>query len=104
MVEHLNRLILQLLHTNVTKESGWEKYHVPHTVHSSIQVSLFKLMFGRHPQFNSFPGCDVYDPTSYQKELQTKLAKLQDMMEPNIVQLVSYHCDYQKINLLHDPV
>ena len=30
------------------------------------------------------------DPTSYQKELQAKLAKLQDMVEANIVQSANY--------------
>ena len=95
MVERLNRSILQMLRTYVTKETDWEQY-LPlimyayrTTVHSSTQVSPFRLMFGRQPQFNSFPGHDVSDPTSYQKELQAKLAKLQDILETNIVQAAS---------------
>ena len=89
MVERLNRSILQLLRAYVTKESDWEKY-LPlvmyayrTTVHSSTQVSPFQLMFGRHPQFTSFPSQEVSDLTSYQKELQAKLAKLRDMVEAN---------------------
>ena len=80
MVERLNRSILQMLRTYVTKETDWEQY-LPlimyayrTTVHLSTQVSPFRLMFGRQPQFNSFPDHDVSDPTSYQKELQEKLA------------------------------
>ena len=95
MVERLNRSILQMLCTYMTKETDWEQY-LPiimyaywTTVRSFTQVSPFRLMFGRQPQFNSFPGHDVSDPTSYQKELQTKLAKLQDMVETNIVQAAS---------------
>ena len=96
MVERLNRSILQLLRAYVTKESDWEKY-LPlvmyayrTTVHSSTQVSPFQLMFGRHPQFTSFPSQEVSDLTSYQKELQAKLAKLRDMVEANLVQSASY--------------
>ena len=85
-----------MLRTYVTKETDWEQYlplimyAYQTTVHSSTQVSPpFRLMFGRQPQFNSFPGHDVSDPTSYQKELQAKLAKLQNMVETNIVQVAS---------------
>ena len=46
-------------------------------------------MFGWQPQFISFPAHDVFDPTSYQKELQVKLAKFQDIVENNIVQAAS---------------
>ena len=67
MVERLNRSILQLLWAYVTKETNWEHY-LPlimyayrSTIHSSTQVSSFS---------NSFPGHEVSDPTSYQKELQ----------------------------------
>ena len=54
------------------------------TVHSSTQISPFRLMFGQQPQFNSFPGHDVSD-TSYQKELQAKPAKLQDIVETSSI-------------------
>ena len=43
-------------------------------------------MFGRQPQFNSIPLHDVFDPTSNQKKLHAKLAKLKDIVETNIVQ------------------
>ena len=96
MVEHLNRSILQMLRSYVTKETDWEQY-LPlimyayrTTVHSSTQVSPFQLMFGRHPQFNSFRNCDVSDATSYGRQLQEKLAKLQDMVEANLVQAAQY--------------
>ena len=52
MVERLNRSILQMLRTYVTKECNWERY-LPlimyayrTTPHSSTQLSQFKLMFG----------------------------------------------------------
>ena len=68
MVKHLNRSILQLLRAYVTKETDWEHY-LPlimyayrTTVRSSTQVSPFRLIFGQHPQFNSFPGHEVTDP------------------------------------------
>ena len=96
MVEHLNRSILQMLRTYVTKECDWERY-LPlimyayrTTPHSSTQLSPFKLMFGRHAQFNSFPAYTATDPTSYEKELQLKLAKLRDLVETNIVQAAAY--------------
>ena len=38
-------------------------------------------MFGRHAQFNSFPAYTATDPTSYEKELQLKLAKLRDLVK-----------------------
>ena len=96
MVERLNRSILQMLRSYVTKESDWEQYLplIMHayrtTVHSSTQVSPFQLMFGHHPQFNSFHNCDVSDATSYGRQLQEKLAKLQDMVEANLVQAAQY--------------
>ena len=80
------------------------------TIHSSTQVSPFRLKFGRHPQFNSFPGHEVSDPTSYQKELQLKLAKLQDMVETNIVQSANYqktgydHCTQVRTFAVNNPV
>ena len=79
MVKRLNRSILQLLRAYVSKETDWEHY-LPlimyayrTTAHSSTQVSPFRFIFGWHPQFNSFPGNKVTDPTSCQKELQAKL-------------------------------
>ena len=96
MVERLNRSILQMLRTYVTKECDWERY-LPlimyayrTTPHSSTQLSPFKLMFGRHAQFNSFPAHTASDPSSYEKELQLKLAKLRDLVETNIVQAATY--------------
>lgn len=54
MVKCLNRSILQMLRSYVTKETDWKQYlpliiYAYHTtVHSSTQVSPFQLMFGRH--------------------------------------------------------
>jgi len=74
----------------VTKETDWEQYlplnmYAYHTtVHSSTQVSPFRLMFWWQHQFNSFPNHNAFDPLSYQKQLQVKLANLQDIVEANI--------------------
>jgi len=43
-------------------------------------------MFGWQPQFNSFPDHNSFDPSSYQKLLQVKLANPKDIVEGNIVQ------------------
>ena len=78
MIKQINSLDVAYIY--VTKETDWEQYlplimyDYRTTAHSSTQVSPFRLMFGQQPQFNSFPAHDVFDPTSYQQELQAKLA------------------------------
>ena len=47
-------------------------------------------MFGRHAQCNSFLVHTASNPSSYEKELQLKLAKLQDLVETNIEQAATY--------------
>ena len=87
MVERFNRSLLQLLHTYVDKESDWERYlplvlYAYRTaVHSTTGVSPFELMFGRQPTLNLVELSDVsaFDPSSYQAQLQAKLAELKTL-------------------------
>ena len=91
MVEQFNRSLLQLLRTYVDTESDWEK-HLPlalyayrTAIHASTGVSPHNLMFGREPYSAVFqPSCG-FEPTSYQFHLHDKLAKLQDLVESNLV-------------------
>ena len=91
MVERFNRSLLQLLRTYVDTESDWEK-HLPlalyayrTAIHASTGVSPHNLMFGREPHSAVFqPSCG-FEPTSYQFHLRDKLAKLQDLVESNLV-------------------
>ena len=91
MVEWFNRSLLQLLRTCVDTESDWEK-HLPlalyayrTAIHASTGVSPHYLMFGREPHSAVFqPSCG-FEPTSYQFHLCDKLAKLQDLVESNLL-------------------
>ena len=89
MVERLNRSLLQLLRSYVTKEEDWERYlplvlYAYRTApHSSTGVSPFMLMFGRKPKSADFSHSLAFDPSSYQAHLQSKLAQLHDMVEAN---------------------
>ena len=68
-------------------ETYWEQ-HLPLIMYAycTTQVSPFQLMFGHHPQFNNVTNYDVSDTTSYESQLQEKLAKLLDMVEANLAQ------------------
>ena len=92
MVERFNRSLLQLLRTYVEKQEDWEQ-HLPlvlyvyrTTTHTSTGMSLFQLMYGRHPQPNTFTPSRGYEATSYQAVLQAKMAELQDLVEAHIVE------------------
>ena len=91
MVERFNRSLLQLLRTYVDTEFDWEK-HLPlalyayrTAIHASTGVSPHSLMFGREPHSAVFQPSYGFDPTSYQFYLRDKLAKLQDLVESNLV-------------------
>ncbi len=89
MVERLNRSLLQLLRTYVSKEEDWEPYlplalYAYRTgIHASTRMSPFMLMFGRQPQPPAFPHSHAFDPSSYQAHLRAKLAELQDLVDTN---------------------
>ena len=93
MVEHLNRSLLQLLRTYVTKQEDWER-HLPlvlyayhSATHTSTGVSPFNLMFGRPAKINDmYPTSTAFDPVSYQGHLQAKLAELRDLVETHLGQ------------------
>ena len=94
LVERFNRSLLQLLRTYVDKEADWERYlplvlYAYRTAdHSSTGVSPFELMFGRQPAptLAELSDLSAFDPTSYQAQLQAKLAELRDLVELNLVE------------------
>ena len=103
MVERFNRSLLQLLRSYVDEESDWERYlplvlYAYRTaIHSSTGVSPYVLMFGRQPQTNSFNASSAFDPASYQSQLNTKMAKLQDFVESKLASAASNQkCLYDK--------
>ena len=92
MVERFNRSLLQMLRTYVRAESDWEPY-LPlmlfayrTAIHSSTGVSPFELMFGRPSCISDLPSNNAFDAGSYPLCLRSKLAKLQDIVEPNVAQ------------------
>ena len=92
MVERLNRSLLQLLRTYV-EESDWERclplvLHAYLTsVHSSVEVSPFVLMFERQPKQPDLvaPDTSAYDPTSYQAQIMHKMSTPRDFVETHLV-------------------
>lgn len=92
MVERFNRSLLQLLRTYVEQETDWERflplvlYAYRTTIHASTGASPFVLMFGRQPKQSDLDvTATAYDPTSYQSHIKSKMAKLQDFVEINLV-------------------
>ena len=92
MVERFNRSPLQLLRTYTQKEADWE-LHLPLALyayrtaaHSTTGVSPFEMMFGRASKHNASPTELSFDPSSYQAQLQAKLAALQDFVEAHMVE------------------
>ena len=92
MVERFNRSLLQLLRTYTQKEADWE-LHLPLALyayrtaaHSTTGVSPFEMMFGRASKHDASPTELSFDPSSYQAQLQAKLAALQDFVEAHMVE------------------
>ena len=44
-------------------------------------------MFGRQPRLDEYTDTQAYDITTYQQQLQAKLAELQGFVETNLVEL-----------------
>ena len=91
MVKHFNYSPLQMLRA-VQDQADWE-CHLPlvlytyrTVVHTSTGVSPFELMYGRSPEKSPFPTSTAYDPSSYQSQLQAKLAKLHDFVETHFTE------------------
>ena len=96
MVERFNCSLLQLLRAYVEKEHEWERYlplvlFAYRTVtHTSTGVSPFTLMFRRQPnRFCNFSHPHLFDPGTYQAQLQAKLAQLHDLVETNSPKLAT---------------
>ena len=92
MVECFNRSLLQMLRAYVQDQADWE-CHLPlvlyayrTAVHTSTGVSPFELMYGRSPEKSPFPTSNAYDPSSYQSQLQAKLAKLRAFVETHLTE------------------
>ena len=92
MVERFNRSLLQLLRSYVEQEADWERY-LPLVLfayrtatHASTGMSPFMLMFGRQPRINEYTESQAYDASTYQQQLQAKLAELQGFIETNLVE------------------
>ena len=92
IVECFNRSLLQLLRSYVEKEADWEQnlplvlFAYRTVIHSSTGTSPFLLMFGRQPKICDFDDSRAYDISSYQQQLQAKLAELQGFVETNLVE------------------
>ena len=92
MVERFNRSLLQMLRAYVQDQADWE-CHLPlvlyayrTAVHTSTGVSPFELMYGHSPEKSPFLTGTAYDPSSYQPQLQTRLAKLRDFVETHLTE------------------
>ena len=91
LVERFNRSLLQLLRTYIVNEFDWERYlplalYAYRTaIHSSTGISPHMLMFGSEPCARLFDSSIYFDSGSYQYYLRDKLAKLQDLVEANLV-------------------
>ena len=95
MVERFNRSLLQLLRTYVEKREEWEKY-LPlalfayrTAVHSSTGVTPFMLMYGREPSSGICTSPMGHEVNEFTAVLQSKLAKLQDLVETHNAEAAS---------------
>ena len=92
MVEHFNRLLLQMLRSYVNDHAEWEQYlslvlfAYRTAVHASTGITPFEMMFGRTPQQLPFSEPTAYD-VSYQHYLRSKLAQLTDFVEAHMTEV-----------------
>ena len=100
LVERFNRSLLQLLRKYIVNEFDWEQ-HLPlalyayrTAIHFSTGISPHMLMFGREPCARLFDSVIYFNSGSYQHYLRDKLAKLQDLVEVNLVKAA----DQQKVH------
>ena len=92
MVERFNRTLLQMLRVYVQDQADWER-HLPlvlfayrTAVHSSTGLSPFELMFGRSGRLSALPAINAFDTNTYQYQLRSTLARLQDFVDVHITQ------------------
>ena len=86
-------MVEQLLRTYVEKKEEWEKY-LPlalfaygTAVHSSTGVTPFKLMYGRELSNGIFTSPVGHEANQFLAVLQSKLAKLQDLVRHTMQRL-----------------
>ena len=91
MVERFNRSLLQMLRVYVD-QADWEQY-LPlmlfayrTAAHTSTGISPFELMFSRSPHMSELPPLAAFDTGTYQHQLRTKLAQLQDLVDASLTQ------------------
>ena len=104
MVERFNRTLLQLLRAYVTSQHDWETY-LPYILyayrtsqHTTTGVSLFLLLYCRHPTPCLLATQQGHDSLSYPTNIQAKLAELQDFVHTNLTQaacLQKFHYNQQ---------
>lgn len=94
MVERSNRSILQMLRSFTSSSSDWE-VHLPlllfayrTSVHRSTKTTPFTLMFGRKvaDSIVSSENTVATDTTTYEGELQKRLAEMYETVEANLVE------------------
>ena len=92
MVECFKRSLLQMLRVYVTDQADWEQ-HLPlmlfvyrTAAHTSTGISPFELTFGHSPHMSELPPLTAFDTGSYQRQLRTKLAQLQDLVDASPTQ------------------
>ena len=92
MVECFNRSLLQMMQVYVTDQADWEQYvslmlfAYRTAAHTSTGISPFELMFGHSPHMSELPPLATFDTGPYQRQLRTKLAQLQDLVDASLTQ------------------
>lgn len=102
MVERLNRSLLQMLRSYVDTKEDWERYCML-TVQPFIPPLVshhFQLMYGREPKFTAFLDSTAFDATTYQGNLQAKLAELRDFVQANLSEAATrQRTEFSKVRL-----
>ena len=99
MVKCLKRSLLELLRTYTQRQDDWGK-HIPLVLYAYRTAThcstgtppfLLILLYGRQSKSSAFSSFTGYDALQYHETLQAKLAELQDLVEPHIVESAQCH-------------
>jgi len=89
LVEHMNRSLLNLLHSFVEKEGNWEQhlqfllYIYLTSKHSSTGLLPFEIILGSNPpslHIPDFQSSAILDPGDYVFALQKRLIELRELV------------------------